>query len=217
MDAFFGGDAAERLSFARIVWVELGCGAHFFGVLMPFAGFSRIAVFIAVFIAAAALLATQAVTQSSGAVDCGNGFYCPRGNACLVGGLCGPEVDRPPGSVRISDGTYCDPGFREHKHRPGTCVPGSYADCADGLMCSPGSSCAPGGGCQGGAPRTGPMCKDTQCEAGRICASTGRCINPQYFQDCGNGTICSNASACEHPKGCVFASSKRTKQIRRAR
>jgi hypothetical protein len=163
------------------------------------------------------MLAMGADAQQRGARDCGNGYYCPAGNACLVGGLCGPEVDRAPGSVRISDGTYCDPGFREHRYRPGTCVPGSYSDCADGLMCSPGSSCAPGGGCEGGAPRTGPMCGDTRCELGRICSSTGRCINTQYFHDCGNGTICSNSAACEHPRGCVFVSSSRTKQFRRAR
>ena len=83
------------------------------------------------------------------------------------------------------------------------------------MMCSPGSKCAPAGGCQGGAPRTGPMCGDVQCEAGHICASTGRCINPKYFQDCLNGTICSNAAACEIPKGCVFVGSPRTKQVKR--
>ena len=138
---------------------------------MTFTGISRIAAaFIAVSVAAVFLIATEIVAQSSATVDCGNGFYCPRGNACLVGGLCGPEVDQPPGSVRISGGKYCDPGFREHRYRPGTCVPGSYSDCADGLTCSPGSSCAPNGGCEGGPPRTGPMCGNDQCEAGRISA-----------------------------------------------
>jgi hypothetical protein len=195
----------------------LACEANCGGVLMTFTGISRIASLIAVSVAAVFLIATEIVAQSSGTVDCGNGLYCPRGHACLVGGLCGPEIDQPPGSMRLSNGKFCDPGFREHRYRPGGCVPGSYVDCPDGFMCSPGSSCAPTGGCEGGPPRTGPMCGNDQCEAGRVCASTGRCINPQYFHDCGNGTICSKAAACEHPKGCVFVSSKRTKQIRRTR
>ena len=44
-------------------------------------GSSRLAAFIAVCLAAVFLLATQIAAQPAGAVDCGNGFYCPRGNA----------------------------------------------------------------------------------------------------------------------------------------
>jgi hypothetical protein len=42
-------------------------------------------------------------------------------------------------------------------------------------------------------------------------------MNPDYFQDCGNGTICSKHAGCEYPNGCVLVGPSRTKQIRRAR
>jgi hypothetical protein len=160
----------------------------------------------------------QATAQQRGAKDCGNGFYCPSGQACLVSGLCGRVVDRLPGSTRTSTGEWCEPGLREHTYKRGTCIPRDYVDCPSLLSCPPGYRC-PGSGetaCQGGPPATGPMCGAGQCAQGRICASGGHCMNPQYFQDCGNGTICSKQSACEvNPNGCVLVAPNRTKQIRR--
>jgi hypothetical protein len=168
---------------------------------------------IAVFLAPVALFATQVVAQS-GRVDCGNGFYCPPGNSCLVGGLCGRNVKAVPGAVKTSTGTYCDPGFRESKFRPGGCVPGKYTECSATVMCAPGDTCRDGD-CYAESTPQGPTCGELKCHIGRICASTGRCMNTEYFQDCGNGTICSKHHGCEHPSGCVLVAPQRTKQIRR--
>lgn len=146
-------------------------------------------------------------------VNCGNGKWCPKDNACLVDGTCGRLIDVVPGSVRMSTGTYCDPGFREHRFRPGTCTPPGYADCANGSVCPPpNAECLANGQCGGGPAATGPMCGSSRCAEGRICASTGRCMNPALFQDCGNGTICSRHAACEAPKGCVIVAPERTRQ-----
>ncbi len=148
---------------------------------MPFVSLSRIAAYIVASIAAAMLLATQIVAQSSGTVDCGNGFYCPKDNACLVGGLCGRLVDAVPGAVRTSTGTWCDPGFRESKFKPGGCVPGSYTECSATVMCAPGDTCGTDGDCHAGATPKGPTCGKLRCHEGRICASTGRCMNTRVL------------------------------------
>jgi hypothetical protein len=47
---------------------------------------------------------------------------------------------------------------------------------------------------------------------GRICSSRNTCLNPEYFRDCGNGTICSNGAACQQGKGCVLVAPERTRQ-----
>jgi hypothetical protein len=82
-------------------------------------------------------------------------------------------------------------------------------------MCAPGDTCGADGDCRSTSTPKGPTCGKLRCHEGRICASTGRCMNTQYFQDCGNGTICSKSAGCEHPKGCVIVSSQRTKQRKR--
>jgi hypothetical protein len=139
----------------------------------------------------------------------------PEDNACLVGGLCARLVDTAPGSVRISNGTSCDPGWREHRFRPGTCVAPGYVDCPNGSMCPPpNAQCGQDGQCDGGPPATGPMCGDVRCAEGRICASTGRCMNTALLQDCGNGSICSRHAACQQPKGCAYVAPERTRQQR---
>lgn len=43
-------------------------------------------------------LATPSIAQD-GVVDCGNGFHCPKGNACLLGGFCAVVVDAVPDST----------------------------------------------------------------------------------------------------------------------
>jgi hypothetical protein len=101
---------------------------------MLFVYLSRVATCVSVFISAV-LFATQLVAQSSGTVDCGSGYYCPRDNACLMGGQCGRIVDAAPGAVRTSFGTWCDPGLRESKLAPGKCVPGSYTQCSATVIC----------------------------------------------------------------------------------
>ena len=184
---------------------------------MPFVSLPRIAAFIVVSISAALLLATQIVAQPAGAIDCGNGFYCPRDNACLMGGLCGRLVDAVPGAVKTSAGTWCDPGFRESTFKPGGCVPGSYTECSATVMCAPGDTCGTDGDCHAATTPTGPTCGKLKCHAGRICASTGRCMNTAYFQDCKNGTICSKHAGCEYPSGCVLVGPQRTKQIKKNR
>lgn len=162
----------------------------------------------------AALLATQVAAQ--GQVNCGNGSYCPPNNACLMDGQCAPLIEALPGSVRTAKGTWCGPGFREHAYMPGTCSPQSYSDCPSGLVCPPGTSCSGDGRqCVGGPAPTGPMCGGFQCAAGRVCSSKGSCMNPEYFHDCGNGTICINGHACEYPSGCAIVGSPRTPQIKR--
>ena len=165
------------------------------------------------------MLATgQADAQPRGAKDCGNGFYCPAGHACLLKGLCGQEVDRLPGSTRTSNGEWCEPGLREHTVTRRTCIPRDYTDCNSGNSCPPGYRCPSSGetGCQGGPPATGPTCGAGKCAEGRLCSSRGSCMNPAYFQDCGNGTVCSKQAACEiNPDGCVLVAPQRTKQIKR--
>lgn len=162
---------------------------------------------------ASTLLAIPISAQPAGSVDCGNGNYCPRGNVCLVGGLCARAADKPAGAVASSTGDWCDPGFREHKFRPGACIPDSYSECRNGLACAPGMRCNTSGGCDGGPPATGPTCGGVRCMAGRICSSRNTCLNTEYYQDCGNGSICTKAAACEQPKGCVYVEPGRTRQI----
>ena len=50
-------------------------------------------------------------------------------------------------------------------------------------MCAPGTTCNSQGDCDG-PTATGPECGQTRCMAGRIRASTGRCMNTELFQDC---------------------------------
>jgi hypothetical protein len=145
-------------------------------------------------------------------VDCGNGQTCPAGNACLLNGMCARMVAEPPGAVRLSTGNFCDPGWRESTMRPGNCVPPGYIECGNGT-CPPGSRCAAGGGCDGGPPYTGPICGGNQCLEGRVCSSRGSCMNPALLHDCGNGSLCSHAAACEYPTGCVYVSGERTRQL----
>lgn len=144
--------------------------------------------------------------------DCGNGFHCPAGNACLINGACGELIEVVPGSTQTSTGNWCEPGFRESKVQTGKCLPESYTECASGLTCPSGMQCAPTGGCIGGPPPTGPTCGGVRCAAGRICSTQGTCLNPQYFQDCGNGTICTKSSACHFPRGCALVAPQRTRQ-----
>jgi len=162
-----------------------------------------------------ALVASISVAESGHArVDCGNGKYCPDGNACLKDGQCGVLVDAPPGSFKTQSGTWCEPGFREHKFKPGACVPQSYSDCRNGTICPPGTSCNDtAGSCDGGGAPKGPVCGNFRCEEGRVCSSAGRCMNTTYFQDCGNGTICSKNKACAMDGGCAIVGIGRTEQI----
>lgn len=171
---------------------------------------------LAVLLAGLLLLVAPASAQGR-VTDCGNGYHCPAGHACLLGGLCGQAIEAAPGSVRTSTGSWCDPGFRESTVRRGTCMPGSYTECASGLICPPGTQCSTDGQCSGGPPPTGPMCGNARCAEGRICSSRGTCMNTAYFQDCGNGTICSKTAACEFPKGCVSVAPQRTRQIQNTR
>jgi len=161
------------------------------------------------------LLAAPSFAQD-GAVDCGNGFHCPKGNACLLEGFCAVVVDVVPGSVpsKTTPGFFCEPGFRESTIQPGKCIPGSYIECPNGLTCAPGYQCAPSGGCTGGPPPTGPMCgSGLRCAEGRICSSRNTCLNPEFFKDCGNGTICTKGAACElGGSGCVAVAPERTRQ-----
>jgi len=146
--------------------------------------------------------------------NCGNGNSCPSGYACLKGGLCGRLASVPPGSVQLPNGLWCEPGFRKHAYAD-KCSPNDYTDCTDGMICPRGATCRPEGGCDG-VRLTGPQCGDTQCSEGRICSSGG-CINPTYFKDCGGGTICTHASACGEPSGCVVVSAERIRQQRAPR
>lgn len=153
------------------------------------------------------------VAAQGAAVDCGNGMHCPAGDACLLGGLCAEMIDAVPGSVPSSSmpGYFCEPGFRESKVQPGKCIPGGYSECGNGLTCPSGMQCGPTS-CVGGPPPTGPACGGVRCAAGRICSSRNTCLNPEYFHDCGNGTICSRGAACEHPSGCVIVAPERTRR-----
>ncbi|MGE0420679.1 MAG: hypothetical protein AB7O88_00365 [Reyranellaceae bacterium] len=162
-----------------------------------------------------ALIVSVSFTEGALArVDCRNGKYCPDGNICLKDGLCGEKVDVPPGSVKFPSGTWCEPGFREHQYKPGACVPIGYSDCRNGAICPPGSRCNEDQNtCDGGGPATGPQCGKYRCEEGRICSSSGRCMNTTYYQDCGGGTICSKNKACALDGGCAIVGIGRTQQI----
>jgi hypothetical protein len=150
-----------------------------------------------------------APTGADAQEDCGNGKTCPKGYACVKGGVCGPLMEAAPGSVRLPDGSWCEPGFRKHAY-VNKCSPNDYTDCSDGMVCPRGATCRPGGGCDG-VRLTGPMCGNSQCSEGRICSSAG-CINPTYFKDCGGGTICTHASACAEPSGCAIVGPQRIPQ-----
>jgi hypothetical protein len=141
--------------------------------------------------------------------DCGNGKFCPAGYACIQGGVCGPFVDAAPGSIKLPNGLWCEPGFRKHAYAD-KCSPGSYTDCRDGMVCPQGATCREGGGCDG-VRQTGPQCGNSKCSEGRVCSSGG-CINPAYFKDCGNGVICTLASACGEPRGCMLVGPQRIPQ-----
>jgi hypothetical protein len=158
-----------------------------------------------------ALLAVPALAQN---VSCGNGYYCPPLNACLLNGLCGRLVDRLPGSSKTSTGEWCEPGLREHQYEKGRCTPTSYVDCPSGNSCPPGYTCGSDGKCQGGPPAMGPMCGGGQCAQGRVCSSNNTCMNPDFMKDCGNGQLCSKHATCEYPKGCALVAPQHTKQFR---
>lgn len=173
-------------------------------------GLARLTMVVVMTLLASITLSAPALSQ----VDCRNGSYCPAGNECLKGGLCGVTVDAPPGSVRTTSGTWCEPGFREHQYKPGACSPNSYSDCRTGSICPAGTRCNDAQGtCDGGGDPKGPMCGDFRCEEGRICSSSGRCMNTTYFQDCGGGTICSKNKACGQDGGCAIVGIARTPQI----
>ena len=144
-------------------------------------------------------------------VDCGNGSYCPVGNVCLQGGSCGERVQVPPGGTQTSTGSWCEPNFREHKFKAGTCMPQTYVDCRDGTICGPGYTCGSDGLCQG-PPPTGPECGRGRCPAGRSCNSVGNCVNLTYYQDCGNGVTCTRAQSCTQRGGCAYVGIGRTPQ-----
>ena len=73
------------------------------------------------------LLAGPSAAQvPAGSVDCGNGNYCPAGNACLLGGQCAPRVGVLPGSSRTSSGGWCPPGLRENRFAAGKCIPNAH-------------------------------------------------------------------------------------------
>jgi hypothetical protein len=150
-----------------------------------------------------------APTGAGAQEDCGNGKFCPAGYACLLGGSCAPWIDAPPGSTRLANGLWCDPGFRKHAFVD-KCSPSTYVDCRGGSVCPQGATCRPDGGCDG-VRLTGPMCGNNQCSEGRICSSAG-CINPVYFKDCGNGTVCTHAQACGAPSGCMIVGRERIPQ-----
>ena len=57
---------------------------------------------------------------------------------------------RCPAPCSTSTGTWCDPGFRESKFKPGGCVPGSYTECSATVMCAPGDTCGTDGDCHAG-------------------------------------------------------------------
>jgi hypothetical protein len=163
------------------------------------------------------LMAICAAGQAAGqsGADCGNGYYCPSGNACLVGGLCGREVEQPAGST-LASGGWCQPGFRENRNNAGFCLPTTFTECGQtGRSCGPGYSCTADGRCDGGPLATGPQCGEFRCRQGDICSSRGTCMNPTFFVDCGNATLCGTGSACELSAGCVFVAPERTKQIQR--
>lgn len=162
------------------------------------------------------LLLSSAGFAPAGAqtVDCGNGSYCPAGNVCLMGGTCGERVQVPPGGTQTSTGSWCEPNFREHKYKPGVCLPVSYVDCTDGSICGPGYTCGTGPNalCQG-PPPTGPDCGAGRCPAGRVCNSRGICVNLTYYQDCGNGVTCTRAQTCTQNGGCAYVGIGRMPQV----
>ena len=171
---------------------------------MKQAGFIRSA-----FVLAFALFSMHANAQ----VDCGNGNYCREGNVCLLNGQCAPEIGAPQGSVRISTGQYCDPGYSEHRYKAGVCVPPGHSPCENGMICPPGTRCNQGS-CDGGNS-DGPQCGNRRCMAGRLCGSTGSCYNPSIIQDCGTGDYCTLAATCTAPRGCAYVSPERSPQLRR--
>jgi hypothetical protein len=168
-----------------------------------------------VFLAAVFASVFFTLPAAAQSVDCGNGAYCPAGHACLVGGTCGLLIDAPRGSIKTSTGGFCEPGYVEHRHRPGSCVPTSYQQCTNGFACPPGSTCTADGQCEG-LEASGPVCGGNRCLTGRICSSKNTCINPELVQDCGTGiSLCTKAAACQEPSGCVYVAPERTPQIKR--
>lgn len=183
---------------------------------MTFIAFLRAGAAVAVSLSAVLVLAGPAAAQSRANVDCGNGYYCPAGNACLLGGMCAAMLDSVPGGVKTSTGEWCAPGRHENKYAPGECILDSHIECAAGVSCPVGARCStPPGQCTGGPPVTGPQCGSARCYQGEVCSSAGLCMNPQLSQDCGNGTFCPKVATCRSPKGCVYVEPGRTPQIRK--
>jgi hypothetical protein len=166
------------------------------------------------FLATLAALLLWALPAAAQRVDCGNGNWCPEGNACLTGGMCAERTSTmPPGSTRLASGNYGMPGERQNRFAADKCIDIDAVECHDGGTCPAGMQCGAGGDCTGGAPPTGPMCGQFRCSAGDICAqSVGHCINPQRSMDCGNGVICSAYAACTQARGCAIVTGQRTRQ-----
>ena len=177
------------------------------------------AIAIAALLAMVVLASGQGAAQvPAGSVACGNGSYCPAGNACLLGGQCAPRAGVAPGSTRTSSGGWCPPGTRENRYSAGRCIPNDSIECpGGGGSCPAGSRCGEPGKCLGGPPATGPACGASRCSAGQVCASTNLCIDPRTQLDCGNGSVCSRSSACGYPTGCVTVGPQRTTQTAIAR
>lgn len=149
-------------------------------------------------------------------VDCGNGNYCPAGNACLENGLCAPMIgmSQVPGAVPISGGKFCPPGEHESRLDPGLCVDDNHIDCGGGATCPIGYRCGPNATCLG--PRgSGPICSygSLPCQDSRFtCSRKGLCVGPDSHE-CRGGQICGKISECTASGGCALVAGTRTPQI----
>lgn len=146
-------------------------------------------------------------------VDCGNGYFCPTGNACLEEGLCAPRLrfSDMPGAVKTSTGDYCFPGEHENRFKPGTCLSNERRECSANAACPAEATCGPDDTCLNVKAGAGPTCGNGRCAAGSTCSSRGTCL-PPGFKECASGKVCNKLAACGL-SACSLVDATRTRQI----
>ena len=143
-------------------------------------------------------------------IQSGPEAHSRRSRACFIK-ICALGLDAAPGSMPSScvPVLFCEPGLRESTVQIRNAFPAATPNAATASFAQP--ACNGRRAVAVPAGRLRPVRCAAACAAPRIeiCSSRNTCLNPEYLQDCGNGTICSKGSACKQPTGGVFAAGER--------